>query len=153
MKMLTIKFFILILFSCTYKEKDYIDYGEVLHASHKISIYEILGNLDWYNNQPISIRGGASFDFHSESASGIYAKKDDFENSTYGWLVLDLKNISKDSFQSLVSLNGEFISVHGIFHAYERTKIPHPTDNENIISICKGICGAAGFIEVIRITE
>jgi hypothetical protein len=134
-------------------KRKYIDYGDPLYASHKLSIYEILGNLDWYDNQPVSIKGVAHFDYHYESASGIYATKEDYENETYGWLVLDLKNISNDMFPKLKSLNGKFISVHGIFHSYERKKLPIPTDNSNIISLCKGICGAAGFIEVIRISE
>ena len=145
--------YIFVLSSCSSVERDYIDYGETLYASHKSSIYEILGNIDWYNKQPVSIRAVASFEFGYDGVSGIYATTEDYENWSYGWLVLDLNNIPKDYYPSLTALNGKFVTIHGIFHSYERKKLPLPSENEGLITICKGICGAAGYIEVIRVIE
>lgn len=152
MKILISVIFILALSSCSSKQHEYIDYGEPLLASHNVSIYEILGNLEWYDNQPVSLRGVASFDFHRESASGIYATKEDYENWSYGWLVLDLEKLPENLYSSLTILNGEYVTIYGIFHKYNREKLPL-LGNDSIITICKGICGAAGYIEVIRVVE
>ena len=155
MKILTYITLILLLMACASTDEEYFEYGEPVMATHMVSLYEILGNTSWYDKQPISIKGVAAFDFRRDAASGIYATKEDYNHFTYGWLVLDIDHLPKELHRELLKLNGSFINIQGIFHKYKKSKLPTPEQQKNkdsqILTICKGICGAAGYIEVIRI--
>lgn len=143
----TVMFFLLVLLSaCTSSDKTF-EYGTQILAAHKVSMYEVLGDSVWYDGQPVMLRGVARFHFGVERLAGLYASKDDYDNKTYGWLVLEFSDIDDDNEEGLMTLNGRYVYVSGIYRAFERNPILMNESNEQI-SICKGLCGAAGYIEV-----
>lgn len=144
--------FIALLGSYTYAQN--FEYAHRMQATHKISMQELLGNLKWYDGEPVEIIGVASFKFVFESASGIYASKADLDNGTYAWVVVDFPDESKIPKEKLVALNGKYIGIQGVYHDYGRESLKDSVNRSaQIITMCTGICGAAGYIAIQYIWE
>ena len=144
--------FIALLGSHAYAQS--FEYGHRMQATHKISMQELLGNPTWYDGEPVEIIAVASFKFVFESASGIYASKADLDNRTYAWVVVEFSDESKVPKEKLVSLNGRYIGVQGVYHDYGRESLKDALNGDaKIITMCTGICGAVGYIEIQYIWE
>lgn len=147
---------VLIALSACASDVKSFDYGNVLLAAHKVSVYEVLGNSDWYDGEPVYMVGVADFAFGPERASGLYASTSDYRHATYAWIALELSDDTKGLRERFRALNGRYITVSGIYHSYGKKRIPTPEEqndpNSTLITICLGLCGAAGYIDVRSIS-
>lgn len=133
------------LSACTNRS---VSIGQARLEVHEVSVQELLGNAEFFDQQPVRVIGVARIDFSFEAVSALYTSKADMAHRTYSYVGLGDFNaeLTKDK-ELLESLTGQFILVEGIFITSHRTPIDTEDDE---MKICFGGCGASGYISQIN---
>lgn len=132
-----------------------VSYGNRLDASHELSMTELLGDSAWFDGEPVSTMGVVEFSFEFEGSSKLFSSQFDQQHDTYSYVILDLPPDIEAEAKRLQRFNGKLVQVSGVFHALERTRLPAPSENQGssgVITICQGMCGAIGYIEVSAVS-
>lgn len=119
-------------------------------ATHEVSVAELLGNSTFFDGEPVSLVGYASFDLSFEGKSAIYLSEDDAKYETPGRIDVGFGADGPKRKGELEALSGKFVRIEGIFRSWSREKLR----NDSRLRICVPECPAAGrIIEVNRVTE
>ena len=73
----------------------------------------------------------------------MFASESDYKNKTHGRVILELEIDDEKIKSDLIKLNGKYTHIEGVYRSFIKDRIQPDT-----ITICKGFCGATGYIEV-----
>jgi len=131
--------------------EDFRVWGHSDQDSHFLSVAELIGRPEYFDEQPVSVVGFAQFRDNDQPVFRLYATRDDLNDSIPAAVKTGTfdESLAIDD-ADLASLNGKVVLIEGTFHMYERPKLK---PGKKPTTICMADCGMPGEIaNILQVT-